>query len=74
MWRLHIACAGKVCAGLRRRVEAREADRADRVQETRALSQRVVVRIHLRRVLQNRFHRVGRERRIRLQHQRPRCR
>src|SRR5258708_3154042 len=61
---------GDLVARLRRGVEAGEANRADGVQEAGALRQRVVAGILLRRVLQDRLHRVRRERGIRLQHQR----
>ena len=59
-------------ARLRVRVEAREPDGADGVQEARALGQAVVAAV-LSGVLQDRLHRVRRERRVRLQHQRDRA-
>ena len=67
---LHIFWTGTVAPGCRGRVETREADGADGVQEAGALRQRVVVRILLRGVLQDRLHRVRRQVRVRLEHQR----
>ena len=57
-------------AGRRRRVEARQTDGADRVEEAGTLRQGVVAGILLRGVVENRLHRVGCERRICLKHQR----
>src|SRR5262245_13519781 len=51
---------------------AREGDGTLRVEEACPLGERVVAWVHLRRVLQNRFHLVGCERWIGLQHQRDR--
>ena len=49
-------------AGLARHVELRQAHRAERVEEAGALRQRVVARIHLRGVLQDRLDQVRRQR------------
>src|SRR5206468_7794447 len=51
---------------------AREGDGTLRIEEACPFGERVVSRVHLRRVLQNRFHLIGRERWIGLQHQRDR--
>ena len=59
-------------ARLRIRVELRQAHGAERVEEPGALPQRVVARVLLRGVLENRLDQVRRQVRIGLQHQRDR--
>ena len=56
-------------ARLRVRVEPREPNGADGIQEARALRQRVVAGVRLRGVLQDRLHGIGRQARVRLDHQ-----
>ena len=60
-------------AGLRGRVEAREADGTERVEKAGALNERVVALIDLRGVLKDRLDRIRRQARVRLQHQRDRA-
>ncbi len=60
-------------AGLRAPVEARKTDRAQDVEKAGALLQRVVIGKPLRGELQDRFDEIGRQLRIRLQHQRDRA-
>ena len=66
-------CTGMRSPGCAVRVEPRQAHGAERVEEAGALRQRVVARILLRGVLQDRLDQVRRQRRIRLQHQRDRA-